>query len=36
MGIIESIKPLLDEMTSKGRWYSQRVYDGFLKRIGEL
>lgn len=36
MGIIDKIKPLLDEMISKGRWYSQKVYDSFLKKIGEL
>lgn len=36
MGIIDSIKPLLDEMISKGRWYSPKVYNSFLKRIGEL
>ena len=36
MGIIDNIKPLLDEMISKGRWYSQKVYDSFLKKIGEL
>ena len=36
IGIIENIKPLLDEMISKGRWYSQKVYDSFLKKIGEL
>ena len=35
-GIVESIKPLLDEMIDKGRWYSQNVYENFLKRIGEL
>ena len=29
------IKPLLDEMIEKGRWYSQKVYDYFLTRIGE-
>ncbi|NOY61368.1 MAG: DUF3368 domain-containing protein [Calditrichaeota bacterium] len=36
MGIIKRVKPLLDEMISKGRWYSPRVYNGFLKKIGEL
>jgi predicted nucleic acid-binding protein len=35
-GIIGEIKPLLDEMISKGRWYSRRVYMDFLKRINEL
>ncbi|MBN1558799.1 DUF3368 domain-containing protein [candidate division KSB1 bacterium] len=35
-GIIDTIKPLLDEMISKGRWYSHKVYDSFLKKIGEL
>jgi hypothetical protein len=35
-GIIGQVKPLLDEMIAKGRWYSQNVYENFLKKIGEL
>ena len=35
-GIISEIKPLLDEMIVKGRWYSKNVYKNFLKRINEL
>jgi len=35
-GIIGEIKPLLDDMISKGRWYSKRVYESFLSRAGEL
>lgn len=35
-GIITEIKPLLDEMISKGRWYSKPVYKDFLERVGEL
>ncbi|NIT61649.1 MAG: DUF3368 domain-containing protein [Aliifodinibius sp.] len=35
-GIIEEIKPLLDEMILRGRWYSKKVYESFLKKIGEL
>jgi predicted nucleic acid-binding protein len=35
-GIIKKIKPLLDEMIEKGRWFSPKVYDYFLKSIGEL
>ena len=35
-GIIGEIKPILDEMILKGRWYSKRVYRDFLKRINEL
>ena len=35
-GIVKEIKPLLDEMIAKGRWYSQRVYFNFLRKIGEL
>ncbi|MCK5719671.1 MAG: DUF3368 domain-containing protein [Thiomargarita sp.] len=35
-GIIKEIKPLLDEMILKGRWYSKTVYQTFLKRVGEL
>lgn len=35
-GSINTIKPILDEMIDKGRWYSMRVYEYFLKSIGEL
>lgn len=35
-GLIKECKPLLDEMISKGRWYSNRVYNIFLKKAGEL
>jgi len=35
-GIINGIKPLLDEMISKGRWYSKKVYNHVLKKSGEL
>lgn len=35
-GIVESVKPLLDEMIIKGMWYSQNVYNNFLRKIGEL
>jgi predicted nucleic acid-binding protein len=34
--IITEVKPLLDEMTSKGRWYSNHVYYSFLKKANEL
>ncbi|HIE01361.1 MAG TPA: DUF3368 domain-containing protein [Thiotrichaceae bacterium] len=34
--LIESVKPLLDEMIQKGRWYSRTVYNHFLRKIGEL
>jgi len=34
--IISEIKPLLDEMIIKGRWYSKNVYQTFLERAGEL
>ena len=33
---ISEVKPLLDEMISKGRWYSNRVYYSFLKTANEL
>lgn len=33
--LIKSVKPLLDEMIKKGRWYSEAVYRQFLKQIGE-
>lgn len=35
-GLIPSVRPLLDEMIQKGRWYSGRVYKSFLEKIGEL
>ncbi|MBF0376881.1 MAG: DUF3368 domain-containing protein [Desulfamplus sp.] len=35
-GIISEIKPLLDEMIVKGRWYSKNVYENFLRRAEEL
>jgi len=35
-GIIKEIKPLLDDMILKGRWYSNTVYKDFLERVGEL
>jgi uncharacterized protein len=35
-GLIPQVKPLLDIMIDKGRWYSQRVRNNFLKSIGEL
>jgi len=36
MGIIAEIKPLLDEMIGKGRWYSKNVYEKCLRRVNEL
>jgi len=33
--LIIKVKPLLDEMIQKGRWYSDAVYTQFLKQIGE-
>lgn len=35
-GIFSELKPLLDEMIEKGRWYSPEVYENFLKKAGEL
>ncbi len=34
-GLIAAVKPLLDEMMRRGRWYSQNVYRDFLIKIGE-
>jgi len=34
-GLIKNVKPLLDDMIQKGRWYSHAVYNHFLKQIGE-
>ncbi len=36
VGIITKVKPFLDEMISKGRWYSNHVYYSFLKKANEL
>ena len=33
--LIKNVKPLLDEMIEKGRWYSKSVYTQFLQQIGE-
>jgi len=35
-GLIPALKPLLDEMIIKGRWYSQRVYKTILEKTGEI
>jgi predicted nucleic acid-binding protein len=35
-GHITQVKPLLDEMITKGRWYSSAVYRAFLEKAGEL
>ncbi|NOR69960.1 MAG: DUF3368 domain-containing protein [Methylomarinum sp.] len=35
-GLIPALKPLLDEMIIKGRWYSQRVYKTILEQAGEI
>lgn len=35
-GIIENVRPSLDEMLQKGRWYSKYVYNEFLKKAKEL
>lgn len=35
-GYISELKPLLDEMIAKGRWYSNNVYRVFLIQAGEL
>ena len=36
INVITEVKPLLDEMISKGRWYSNHVYFSFLKKANEL
>ena len=35
-GLIPELKPLLDEMIIKGRWYSQRIYKTVLEQTGEI
>jgi predicted nucleic acid-binding protein len=34
-GIVGELKPILDEMITKGRWYSKTVYEIILKKAGE-
>jgi len=34
--IIPELKPLIEQMILKGRWYSKRVYHSFLKKAGEI
>lgn len=34
-GYIEYVKPLLDDLIRKGRWYSSTVYRTFLTQAGE-
>ena len=34
-GHVAQLKPLLDEMIAKGRWYSNAVYRSFLEQAGE-
>lgn len=36
LNIITELKPILDEMISKGRWYSDRVYYSFLSKANEI
>jgi predicted nucleic acid-binding protein len=36
LNIITELKPTLDEMISKGRWYSDRVYYSFLSKANEI
>ncbi len=35
-GVISEIRPLLDEMIEKGRWYSKKVYEEFLRKAKEI
>lgn len=34
-GMIQKVKPTLEEMVQKGRWYSERTCKSFLEKIGE-
>jgi len=34
-GFITKVRPLLDDMIAKGRWYSNTVYDSFISKAGE-
>lgn len=35
-GLIDVVRPIFDAMIANGQWYSHRVYEEFLKSIGEL
>lgn len=35
-GYIPEVKPMLDAMIAKGRWYTAQVYRAFLQQAGEL
>lgn len=35
-GLVTELKPLMNKMIEKGRWYSDSVYRHFLKQAGEL
>lgn len=34
--IITEVKPLIEDMISKGRWYSKNVYYSFLEKANEI
>nr|WP_295403844.1 DUF3368 domain-containing protein [uncultured Thiocystis sp.] len=34
-GYIKHVKPVLEEMVAKGRWYSEAVCRAFLTQAGE-
>jgi len=36
LGLVSSVKPLIDEMILRKRWYSRHVYHAFLKKAGEI
>ncbi len=33
--IVDKIKPIVEQMVQKGRWYSKNVIENFLKSLGE-
>lgn len=35
-GIISEVRPLLDDMISKGNWYSKHVYETVLQKANEI
>jgi predicted nucleic acid-binding protein len=35
-GLIEKVKPLVDELQTKGLWYSEKLINNFLIQEGEL
>jgi len=35
-GLVQEVKPIIDELIESGFWISKRILEGFLKELGEL